>query len=135
MKDKCNTQYIFNYIIYASLFRLQVINLPLKRKQNKVFLDTDLAQNLWLTEVNSSTVLSTLTGKFTVKDNSHNVEEFSKDGEEKLQNHMKYEFGSVNVQEFVMLLNKEGIYNTKVDQNGKNTTVHLVMTYRHAQYS
>lgn len=103
----------------------EVINLPLKRKQNKVFLDTDLAQNLWLTEVNSSTVLSTLTGKFTVKDNSHNVEEFSKDGEEKLQNNMKYEFGSVNVQEFVMLLNKEGIYNTKVDQNGKNTTVHL----------
>lgn len=52
----------------------EIINLPLKRKQSQVFIDTEVAQNIVPVEVKPGISLSSITGTLNVKDNIHNIE-------------------------------------------------------------
>lgn len=53
---------------------MQVINLPLKRKQAQLYMETNIAQNIVPVEVKPGVSLSTMTGALNVKDNIHNIE-------------------------------------------------------------
>lgn len=53
--------------------RGEVINLPLKRKRNRVYLTPDVAQSIMPREVQPGVNLSTLTGLLQVKDNMHDI--------------------------------------------------------------
>lgn len=52
----------------------EVINLPLKRKQSQVFIETDVAQKIVPVEIKPGLSLSSITGNLNVKDNVHNIE-------------------------------------------------------------
>lgn len=53
---------------------LQVVNLPLKRKQSQVYIDTKIAQKIVPVEVKPGISLSTITGTLNVKDNVRNIQ-------------------------------------------------------------
>lgn len=53
--------------------RGEVIKLPLKRKQNRVFITPEMAKQIVPREVQPGTTMSTLTGCLQVKDNLHDI--------------------------------------------------------------
>ncbi|XP_050294936.1 integrator complex subunit 9 isoform X1 [Anthonomus grandis grandis] len=100
----------------------EIINLPLKRKQGQIFVDTDVAKKIVPVEVKPGVSLSTITGTLNVKDNIHNVQDIS--AEQKLLNkNVKYEWGSVSINEFKQKLFQEGITDAKVESLGGNVVV------------
>ncbi|KAJ8969195.1 hypothetical protein NQ317_000973 [Molorchus minor] len=99
----------------------EVINLPLKRKQAQVFIETNVAQKIVPVEVKPGISLSTITGTLNVKDNVHNIQEATPDGQS--NNMVKYEWGSLNITEFLQKLAQEGITDAKVESLGGNVVV------------
>ncbi|KAK9744744.1 Metallo-beta-lactamase superfamily [Popillia japonica] len=104
----------------------EVINLPLKRKQGQLYMETNVAQNIVPVEVKPGVSLSTMTGTLNVKDNIHNIEEMTHSNEFKMQKNMKYEWGNVNISEFIQKLTKEGITDAKVEPGGNGVMIHLL---------
>lgn len=47
-------------------------------------------------------------------------------GENIVTNNVKYEWGNINVNEFLQKLNKEGINDAKVESSGNSVMIHLV---------
>lgn len=48
-------------------------------------------------------------------------------GEKTLQKNIRYEWGNVNVNEFLQKLSKEGITDAKVESIGSSVMIHLVI--------
>ncbi|XP_031353559.1 integrator complex subunit 9-like isoform X2 [Photinus pyralis] len=104
----------------------EVINLPLKRKQGQIIMETEVAQKINPIEVKTGISLSALSGALTIKDNVHNMTSFDAGGENKLQKGTHYEWGLVNVTEFLQKLAQEGIIDAKVEPSGNGVMIHLV---------
>ncbi|XP_066262973.1 integrator complex subunit 9 [Euwallacea similis] len=100
----------------------EVINLPLKRKQGQILLESDVAQKIAPVEVKPGISLSTITGALEVKDNVHKVQEINT-SQKLLNQNVKYEWGSVNINEFKQKLFQEGITDAKVESLGGNVVV------------
>lgn len=118
--------------------RGDVIKLPLKRKQSRVFLAPDMAQTIVPHEIAPGLNLATVTGLLHVKDNLHDIQRIeepstsstssSKDKKRKqLQlNPIKYEWGTLNVDLLIKKLQQDGHTDMKVEQTGANS-VQLVL--------
>lgn len=103
----------------------EVIKLPLKRKRNRVYLSSELAQSLVPKEISPGTTLSTVTGLLQVKDNLHDIQVFDESTSDSKANvpsreHVlkktKYEWGTLDVDMFMKLLVQDGITNLKTKQ-------------------
>ncbi|XP_019872294.2 integrator complex subunit 9 [Aethina tumida] len=99
----------------------EVINLPLKRKQGLVLFESAVAQKIAPVEIKNGISLSTISGNLTVKDNVYRIE----DPTDKLKKNVKYEWGSLNLNEFIHKLSQEGISDAKVETHGNVVVVHL----------
>ncbi|VEN60673.1 unnamed protein product [Callosobruchus maculatus] len=97
----------------------EVINLPLKRKQGQVLIETNVAQKIVPVEVKPGISLSTVTGSLNVKDNIHKLQELS----DVKNKPVKYEWGNLNITEFLQKLSQEGITDAKVESLGGNVVV------------
>nr|CAH7765745.1 unnamed protein product [Callosobruchus chinensis] len=97
----------------------EVINLPLKRKQGQVLIETNVAQKIVPVEVKPGISLSTVTGSLNVKDNVHKIQELS----DTKNKPVKYEWGTLNITEFLQKLSQEGITDAKVESLGGNVVV------------
>ncbi|CAH1979174.1 unnamed protein product [Acanthoscelides obtectus] len=97
----------------------EVINLPLKRKQGQVLIETNVAQKIVPVEVKPGISLSTVTGSLNVKDNIHKIQELS----DIKSKPVKYEWGTLNITEFLQKLSQEGITDAKVESLGGNVVV------------
>ncbi|KAL3274517.1 hypothetical protein HHI36_015900 [Cryptolaemus montrouzieri] len=105
----------------------EVINLPLKRKQAQVYLDNSVAQKIMPVEVKGGLFLSTITGSLTVKDNMHNIHDLASSSLGRTQNYVKYEWGSVNITEFMQKLYQEGFSDAKLETIGTNSyMIHML---------
>ncbi|KAF5285910.1 hypothetical protein FQA39_LY04371 [Lamprigera yunnana] len=102
----------------------EVINLPLKRKQGQILMETDVAQKVNPIEIKSGISLSSLTGELLVKDNVHNMTVRS-GIETTAQKGVPYEWGLVNITEFLQKLAQEGIIDAKVEPSGNGVMIHL----------
>jgi integrator complex subunit 9 len=102
----------------------EVINLPLKRKHGQVFIETGVAQKIVPVEVKPGVSLSTITGTLNVKDNVHSIQELPPTVN-KANKHIKYEWGSLNVTDFLQKLMQEGINEPKVESHGNVVVIHL----------
>ncbi|XP_030745893.1 integrator complex subunit 9 [Sitophilus oryzae] len=100
----------------------EVVNLPLKRKQGQIFIETEVAKKIVPVEIKPGISLSTITGSLKVKDNVHNIQDISSDYK-LLNKNVKYEWGSVNINEFKLKLLQEGITDAKVESLGGNVVV------------
>lgn len=120
--------------------RGDVLNLPLKRKHNQLFVNGKIADSLVPVEIKPGISLSSITGTLNVKDNVLNMEEaialpskIKKEGgsldEKKTVKNIQYEWGSLNVADFVQKLSQEGITNAKVEPSGSGVIIHLVRSY------
>lgn len=54
------------------------------------------------------------------------LKEMTHSNEFKMQKNMKYEWGNVNISEFIQKLTKEGITDAKVEPGGTGVMIHLV---------
>ncbi|XP_017785950.1 PREDICTED: integrator complex subunit 9 [Nicrophorus vespilloides] len=102
----------------------EVINLPLKRKQGKVYIENDVAKQVHPVEIKPGTFLSTITGNFNVKDNIYNVKELKPTSDIGPRN-INYEWGSINLSELMAKLSKEGINDAKLDNTANGYVIHL----------
>lgn len=100
----------------------EVLNLPLKRKQGQVYIDTKVARQILPVEVKPGISLSTVTGSLNVKDNVRNIQEIAGDHLSN-QQEIKYEWGTVNITDFLQKLAQEGITDAKVESLGANVIV------------
>ncbi|ENN70832.1 hypothetical protein HUJ04_004963 [Dendroctonus ponderosae] len=100
----------------------EIINLPVKRKQGQLFIETDVASKIVPVEIKPGLSLSTVTGTLNVKDNVHKVQDIL-DDQKLLNKNVKYEWGSVNINEFKQKLFQEGITDAKVESLGGNVVV------------
>jgi len=104
----------------------EVINLPLKRKQGQILIENDVAQKIVPVEVKPGCSLSSITGTLTVKDNVHSMKASTSGySEPKVQKDIRYEWGSLNVTEFLQKLAQEGIVDAKVEPSGNGVMIHL----------
>lgn len=99
--------------------------MPVKRKQGQLFMETDVASKIVPVEIKPGLSLSTVTGTLNVKDNVHKVQDILED-QKLLNKNVKYEWGSVNINEFKQKLFQEGITDAKVESRGENVVIHLV---------
>uniref|UniRef100_A0A1Q3F5E0 Putative cleavage and polyadenylation specificity factor cpsf subunit n=1 Tax=Culex tarsalis TaxID=7177 RepID=A0A1Q3F5E0_CULTA len=126
--------------------RGEVIKLPLKRKRSRIYLDPQMARTLVPHEIQPGVTISTLTGVLHVKDNIHDLhplepspEELAEEqakqskkphlqqpppGQNRLR-HVKYEWGTLDVNLFLKKLAQDGITDIKVEQSGEELTLHL----------
>lgn len=120
----------------------EVLKLPLKRKKNRVFLSSELAQTIIPKEITSGTNFSTITGILQVKDNLHDIkpcddirndEKISQSiqpptKEQTLRN-TKYEWGTLDVDLLVKKLKQDGITDVKVEQasSGSSNNVTIII--------
>ncbi|KAK9883626.1 hypothetical protein WA026_001797 [Henosepilachna vigintioctopunctata] len=105
----------------------EVINLPLKRKQAQVYLDNSVAQKIMPIEIKNGLFLSTITGSLSVKDNMHNIQDLAASALGRTQNYVKYEWGSVNITEFMQKLYQEGFTDAKLETIGTNSyMIHML---------
>lgn len=119
----------------------EVINLPLKRKHSQIFIETGVAQKIVPVEVKPGISLSSITGTLNVKDNVHSIQvkkyfftityllfcyKDLSSTVNKTNKHIKYEWGSLNVTDFVQKLTQEGISEPKVESHGNIVVIHLV---------
>lgn len=102
-----------------------VLKLPLKRRKNRVYLTPDIAQTIVPCEVQEAN-LSTITGILQVKDNLHDISAYdNQDINDRKQNvaptretilkNTKYEWGTLDVENFIKKLNQDGITDIKVE--------------------
>jgi integrator complex subunit 9 len=108
--------------------RGDVINLPIKRKRNIVYVSKELAQTVLPQEVVPGTTISTVTGILHVKDNVHDIQSFTDKVEpdqtkaciqrEVALKKTKYEFGTLDVDLLMKKLAQDGITDFKMEQNG-----------------
>jgi integrator complex subunit 9 len=114
--------------------RGDVINLPIKRKRNIVYVAKELAQTVLPQEVAPGTNISTVTGILHVKDNLHDIQVCSdqSDGEsskscgiqrEAALKKVKYEWGTLDVDLLMKKLSQDGITDIKMEQNGFGAVV------------
>lgn len=137
--------------------RGEVINLPLKRKCNRVYLAPEVAQTIVPREFQPGINLSTITGLLHVKDNLHDIKVLddvndadlssADDGvsltkrrncppsREDLLKKIKYEWGPLDVDMFVKKLMQDGITDIKVETVGTvgSTTITLLGEDTHIQ--
>lgn len=105
----------------------EVVNLPLKRKLAEVFLDNSIAQKIEPVEVKNGLFLSTLTGNLNVKDNVVNVQDVGASCLGKTQNQVKYEWGTINITDFMQKLYQEGFSDAKLETLGTNNyMIHML---------
>lgn len=124
--------------------RGEVINLPLKRTHNRVYLAPEVAQTVVPREIQPGLSLSTITGLLHVKDNLHDIKVLDDAGaadvsstddggsgggggvasvkrrkcppsREDILKKTKYEWGSLDVDLFVKKLMQDGITDIKVE--------------------
>lgn len=108
--------------------RGEVIKLPLKRKQNRVYLTPDVAHQITPKELQPGVNVSVVTGVLHVKDNLHDIRVLSKDATnaagkdatglnrmapaptpEELLKKIKYEWGPLDVDLFLKKLQQDGL--------------------------
>ncbi|XP_055376990.1 integrator complex subunit 9 [Condylostylus longicornis] len=113
----------------------EYVKLPLKRKKNRVYLSSDLADSIVPKEIIPGTNFSTVTGILHVKDNVHNIKPIEDEktepsssssntyppSKEQTLKKAKYEFGSLDVDLFVKKLIQDGITDVKVEQGGNGS--------------
>lgn len=113
--------------------RGEVISLPLKRKQNQILISENVAATIKPIEVKPGVSLASITGVLQVKDNVLLMEEAvsgpsstpSSGVENSQLKNTPYEWGSLNVVQFVQKLNQEGITDAKVEPNANGFIIHL----------
>uniref|UniRef100_A0A1B6CJW2 Beta-Casp domain-containing protein n=1 Tax=Clastoptera arizonana TaxID=38151 RepID=A0A1B6CJW2_9HEMI len=117
--------------------RGEVLTLPLKRKREKVQLSPELANELKPVEVKSGINLATLTGVLNIKNNQYEVKVVQDDDDGLGSKEMKlfkkldlksksfFEFGTVDIDQFVQRLNLEGFIDAKVEPGSTGFIIHL----------
>ena len=114
--------------------------MPLKRKLDRVFLTSEMAQKIVPRDVGNGVTISTITGILQVKDKVHNIKPCSDETsdqpcgsnksppptrEDVLKN-VKYEYGTLDVDMLIKRLTQDGITNIKMERQGNIITLHLV---------
>uniref|UniRef100_U5EXK7 Putative cleavage and polyadenylation specificity factor cpsf subunit n=1 Tax=Corethrella appendiculata TaxID=1370023 RepID=U5EXK7_9DIPT len=111
--------------------RGEVIKLPLKRKRGRIFLTPQIAKTIIPHEIQPGTVVSTLTAILHVKDNLHDVKILNhiEESDEKIfktapthRKNIKYEYGIVDIDQFLKKLAQDKITDVKLEQRGLNLT-------------
>lgn len=114
--------------------RGDVIKLPLKRKQNRVYLAPEVAKQIVPREIQPGVNISTLTACLQVKDNLHDIKAFEETVEDKQTaatskkqvlpptrdatlRKRKYELGQLDVDLLVNKLMQEGIMDIKIENS------------------
>ncbi|XP_014246665.1 integrator complex subunit 9 [Cimex lectularius] len=121
------------YVI--SITRGEVVSLAVKRHTAKVSLCPTLADKILSSEVRPGITLATITAALHVKDNQHNITELPEEPtskkrklalkcEEALKS-PRYEWGTLDVENFIKRLKQEGINDTKVEHNMGGYIIHL----------
>ncbi|XP_006820079.1 LOW QUALITY PROTEIN: integrator complex subunit 9-like [Saccoglossus kowalevskii] len=117
--------------------RADVLTLPVRRRQEKIEITSELASTLEPTEMKSGVFVSTITGSTTVKDNKYVLQPLPKApvvvgkkrkrGEEEIINkHPKhYVYGNLDIEDFVRNLTKHGVTDMKVEDTPGGHIVHL----------
>lgn len=114
--------------------RGEVVRLPLKRKQSRVYLMPEIAQSIVPHEVAPGINLASITGLLQVKDNLHDIRKLdddatngkkssssSKRGKPSLTiKPIKYEWGTLNVDQLIKKLQQDGHTDAKLEQAGPN---------------
>lgn len=114
--------------------------MPLKRKLDRVFLTSEMAQKIVPRDVGNGVTISTITGILQVKDKVHNIKPCSEEAidkpscssksppptrEDVLKN-VKYEYGTLDVDMLIKRLTQDGITNIKMERQGNIVILHLV---------
>lgn len=114
--------------------------MPLKRKLDRVFLTSEMAQKIVPRDVGNGVTISTITGILQVKDKVHNIKPCSDESTEQpsssnkhppptredVLKNIKYEYGILDVDMLIKRLTQDGITNIKMDRQGNIITLHLV---------
>ncbi|XP_061402861.1 integrator complex subunit 9 [Musca vetustissima] len=117
-----------------------IIRLPLKRKLDRVYLTSEMAQKIVPRDVGNGVTISTITGILQVKDKVHNIKPCADTvsdmpsgskkqpppSREDVLKNVKYEYGSPDVDSLVKRLSQDGITNIKMERQGNVLTLHLV---------
>ncbi|KAL1123383.1 hypothetical protein AAG570_002465 [Ranatra chinensis] len=121
------------YVI--SVQRGEVVSLAVKRHTAKVDLCPILADKVSGCEVRPGVNLATITAGLLVKDNQHNIKEWADEGPsgkrkkltrpEDCLRQLKYEWGNLDIDQFVQKLNQEGIKDAKVERSNTGFIIHL----------
>lgn len=116
--------------------RGEVLNLPIRRHFEQVEFDTELASSLVPTEIKPGVCTAALTGALVVRDNKYIIKGLSQSQDKTTTTVRKrkldesrypssYTWGSLDVEEFVQKLAKEGITDVKVEESSSGYIVHL----------
>lgn len=110
--------------------RGDVVKLPLKRTQSRAYLTPEIALEILPQEISPGLSVATITGQLRVKDNLHDISkikdlppETSTDRKRKQLtiNPIKYEWGTLNVDQLIKKLQQDGHSDIKVEQVGQNS--------------
>jgi len=104
--------------------RAEILTLPIKRQYEQIELDPVIATTMLPVEVTTGVSIATITGELHGKDNKYILKPVQEPGcngqrrmkREEFSTHPKaYHWGSLDLQEFIQLLNKAGIQDVKVE--------------------
>lgn len=117
----------------------EIIRLPLKRKLDRIYITSELAQKISPREVAAGVTFSTLTGVLQVKDKVHCIQPCADSMQdesnsttstaptkEDVMKNIKYEYGSIDVDALMKRLTQDGFSNIKLDRTGGALTLNLV---------
>lgn len=118
----------------------EIIRLPLKRKLDRVYLTSEMAQKIVPRDVGNGVTISTITGILQVKDKVHKIKPCTDEVTEKpsgsnkqppptreeVLKNVKYEYGTLDVEMLIKRLTQDGITNIKMERQGNILTLHLV---------
>lgn len=123
--------------------RGEVLKLPVKRKKVKAEMAPDLALELVPCEARPGVSLTSVTGKLLLSDNKYKIEPLDKgdkkNGDASSTSKKKflpediltkrkptYEWGWLDIEQFVQKLSEEGITDAKVEPGNTGYIIHLV---------
>lgn len=122
-----------------------MIKLPLKRKQNRVYLAPEVAKQIIPREIQPGMNISTLTACLQVKDNLHDIKAFEETAEDKASastskkqitppsrdtalRKRKYELGQLDVDLLVSKLMQEGIMDIKIENSSNGQKIIKILS-------
>ncbi|XP_048515351.1 integrator complex subunit 9 isoform X5 [Athalia rosae] len=120
--------------------RGEVIKLPLKRKNGRIFIEPELAGNIVPSEVRPGLSLASVIGELEVKDNVYTIRTIedrqggkrnvsgvgpSAPTKEEILRERKHEYGNLDAQDLLQKLNQEGIHSGKIQHGPTSTSIHL----------
>ncbi|XP_071953861.1 integrator complex subunit 9-like [Antedon mediterranea] len=119
--------------------RGEILNVPVKRKFEKIEISEQISDDLTPTEVRPGVLVSAVTGVLVVKDNQYvlqnvppsnppvdiQVSRKRRREEEVPKKPKHYIYGCINVDEFVQSLDKAGISDVKVEESPRGHIIHL----------